>query len=166
MYNSRRATSVLCKIISFSSSAMVIGFKLRNQTVSESQAPPSMDRFMVNIEFLSERTSEMPYDIPLQLVENVGAAILEGTLPTTTDFDVLFENGYSLEERQKLTAGSERLVVNTFIIDDFRLENEECFTLRVVMDTHIQEMNFMCNEFNNPVDFFCLHTVCIEDDDG
>jgi hypothetical protein len=150
---------------------MVIGFTLRSQTVSESQAPSGQSSFIVDIEVMSERASEVDYKFLVRHVDNVGDAAVtreENVMLVTTGFDALFGIGKPLEEMQVLAAGNQQLSVNAVIIDDVHAEEEECFTLRiVVMDTGIgMHRNFTCNEFNNPVDFFCLHTVCIEDDDG
>ena len=136
--------------------------------MSESQAQIGFDRFSPNIEVASERTSEIDYEVHFRHVQNFEHATLEGiSQQTTAEFDALFGSGNPLEETRLLTAGRQQLSVNAFIIDDFKAEGLECFTLTiVVIDTDIQYKNFRCNEFNNAVDFFCLHTVCIEDNDG
>ena len=147
---------------------MVIGFAIRNQTVSESQAPARMDRFPVIINIMSERASEIDYEVPLRHIENVGEATLEGQQPTTLVFDAMFGNGDPLEEIQLLVAGNQRLQIATFIINDFRAEDRECFSLRVVViDLGLGvRRHFRCNDDGAGDDFFCLHTICIIDDDG
>ena len=162
-----RQLHILCTIL-FLSSAMVIGFEIRNQTVSESQAPEGMDRFPIRINITSEIKSELHYEVPLRHVDNIGEATLEGLQPTTLEFDALFGAGDPLEETQILFAGGQRLQITTFIINDFRSEDRECFSLRVfVTDTpgNLRE-NFRCNEDGAGDGFFCLHTICIIDDDG
>ena len=158
---------ILCTVL-FLPSAMVIGFEIRDQTVSESQAPPGMDRFPIRINIMSERGSELDYEVPLRHVDTFGEATLEGLQPTTLVFDALFGDGDPLEETQILFAGDQQLQIPTFIIDDFRPENQECFSLRVfVTDTGGNvRTNFMCNEDGAGDGFFCLHTICIIDDDG
>ena len=146
---------------------MVIGFEIRNQTVSESQAPPGMDRFPIRINIMSEIESELDYEVPLRHVDNVGEVTLEGLRPTTLEFDALFGGGDPLQETQILLAGGQQLQITTFIINDFRPESRECFSLRVVVtDTPGGRRNFMCNEDGAGDAFFCLHTICIIDDDG
>ena len=146
---------------------MVIGFEIRNQTVSESQAPPGMDRFPIRINITSERTSEIDFEVPLRHVDNVGEATLEGLQPTTLVFDAQFGTGDPLEETQPLLAGGQRLQITTLIINDFRSEDRECFSLRVVVtDAGETRRNFRCNEDGAGDAFFCLHTICIIDDDG
>ena len=112
---------------------MVIGFEIRSQTVSESQAPAGMDRFPIRINIMSERTSEIDFEVPLRHVDNVGDATLEGLHPTTLVFDALFGDGDPLEQTRFLFAGSQQLQIITIISDDFRAEDQECFSLRVVV---------------------------------
>ena len=154
----------------FLSSAMVIGFEIRNQTVSESQAPPGMDRFPIRIYITSERESEIDYEVPLRHVDYVGEATLEGLQPTTPEFDALFGAGDPLQETQILFAGGQRLQMTTFIINDFHVEDRECFSLRVFViyaDTALgAHRNFRCNEDGAGDAFFCVHTLCILDNDG
>ena len=147
---------------------MVIGFEIRSQTVSESQASAGMDRFPIRINITSERESEIEYEVPLRHVENVGEATLVGYNPTTLVFDAVFGTGDPLTKTYVLFAGNQRLQTTTFIINDFRAEDQECFSLRVVvMDAGPGvHRNFRCNEDSAGDAFFCLHTICIIDDDG
>ena len=147
---------------------MAIGFEIRNLTVSESQAPDGKDRFTIRINITSNITSEIDYEVPLRHVDYVGEATLEGLPPTTPEFDALFGAGDPLEETQILFAGNRLLQITTFIINDFRAEDRECFSLRVVvMDTgRGMRMSFRCNEDGAGDAFFCLHTICIIDNDG
>ena len=156
-----------CTYYNYLSAAMVIGFTLRSQTVSESQASSFMHSFIVNVEVTSQRISEIDYEIPLRHIDSAGDATLEHS-PTTTEYDALFGFGNPLTQTQVLSAGNLQITTSTTIIDDLHVEREECFTLRAVVSVARPglHMSFMCNEFNNPVDFFCLHTICIEDDDG
>ena len=141
---------------------MVIGFEIRNQTVSESQAPFGMDRFPIIINITSNITSEIAYEVPLRHVVNVGEAKLEGQ--QTDDSDALFGAGDPLTETRVLYAGNRLLQIITIIINDFRAEDQECFNLRVVVAYRFR--NFRCNEDGAGDAFFCLHTICIIDDDG
>ena len=127
-----------------------------------------MDRFPIRIYITSERESEIDYEVPLRHVENIGEATLEGLQPTTLEFDALFGAGDPLEETQILFAGGQRLQITTFIINDFHPEDRECFILRVVVIDAVPGVhkNFRCNEDGAGDAFFCLHTICIIDDDG
>ena len=158
---------ILCTIL-FLSSAIAIGFEIRRQTVSESHTPSGMDRFPIIINITSSITSEIDYEVPIRHVLNVGEATLVGLNPTTLVFDAVFGTGDPLEELQPLVAGNQRLQINTVIINDFRPEDQECFSLRVfVTDTpgHVHP-SIRCNEDGAGDTFFCLHTICIIDDDG
>ena len=126
-----------------------------------------MDTFPVRINITS-RTSERDYEVHLRHVDNVGEATLEGLQPTTLEFDALFAAGDPLETIEILFAGSQQLQITPFIINDFRPEDRECFSLRlVVMDAGPGvRRNFRCNEDGAGDGFFCLHTICIIDDDG
>ena len=154
----------LCTIL-FLSSAMVIGFEIRSQTVSESEAPAGMERFPIRINITSEIESEIDYEVPLRHIDNFGETTLEGLQPTTLIFDALFGAGDPLEETQNLFAGGQRLQITTFIINDFRAEDRECFSLRIVVDAG-ERRSIRCNEDGAGDAFYCLHTICIIDDDG
>ena len=147
---------------------MVIGFEIRHQTVSESQAEFGMDRFSIVINITSERKSEIDYEVPLRHVDNVGEATVVGLNPITLEFDAVFGTGDPLDEIQTLVAGNQRLQITTFIINDFRAEARECFSLRVVVMDAGRGLHVVprCNEDGAGDDFFCLHTICILDDDG
>ena len=147
---------------------MVIGFEIRNQTVSESQAPAGMYRFSIRINITSERESEIGYEVPLRHVDYVGEATLEGLIPTTLQVDAIFGAGDPLQESLYLSAGNQLLQRTIVIFNDFRVEDRECFSLRVVViyaDPGVHS-NFRCNEDGAGNAFFCLHTICIIDDDG
>ena len=149
----------------FLSSAIAIGFEIRNQTVSESR--PEMDIFPLIINITSNITSEISYEVPLRHVVNVGKATLKG-LQTMEEFDALFgdEDEDPLTVSQMLFAGNQLLQITTFIFNDFHAEDRECFSLRVVVVDAGVRRNFRCNEDGAGDDFFCLHTICIIDDDG
>ena len=145
---------------------MVIGFEIRKQTVSESQAPPGMDVFSIMINIMSNITSEIDYLIPIRHVVNVGEATVVGTIPTTPVFDAVFGTVEPLVETQRLVAGNQELIIIIIIINDFRAEDLEYFSLRVVVTDAEMRTNFRCNEDGDGDDFFCLLTICIIDDDG
>ena len=123
-----------------------------------------MDRFPIRINITSERTSEIDYEVHLWHIDNVGEATLEGLQPTEEEFDALFGAGDPLQETQIQFAGGQRLQITTFIINDFRVEDRECFSLRVFFSWY--RWYIRCNEDGAGDAFFCLHTICIIDDDG
>ena len=58
--------------------------------------------------------------------------------------------------------------LTTFIRDDRRPEDEECFTISIVpVDVLGRRELFACNEDDSGEgNYFCQHTICIMDDDG
>ena len=56
----------------------------------------------------------------------------------------------------------------TYIRNDFRVEDQECFTIRVLpYDIYGRRELFDCYEdIVGAPNYFCLTEVCIEDDDG
>ena len=58
--------------------------------------------------------------------------------------------------------------LSTAIRNDFLSEAEECYSLRIfpIAIPGLREV-FMCNDDDtNPTNYFCTHTICIQDDDG
>ena len=58
--------------------------------------------------------------------------------------------------------------IATVIINDLVPEDKKCFTLRILpVDIPGRRELFTCNEDGVVADnYFCEHTICIEDDDG
>lgn len=154
---------------------MVIGFSQRRVTVSEDQAP---DEFAIFLNVTSERTSEQIYQVQFRVLEDSGPGVAsveadEGSL----EFDARFgirsgDDDAPIEDRRGLDPGQLTLEspLPVIIVNDFRPEGEECFTISVVkIDQEGRRETFDCNEDdpnNPPTNFFCQHTVCIVDDDG
>ena len=157
---------------------MVIGFMQRRQTVSESQAAAGTDGFTLVIDIRSQRTSEQQYEVLFRVREGVSTAIVEATsFQFNTNFDAIFGNRQDNEEREPiedardLVAGSLELrtPLNTFIRNDFLAEDEECYTIGIQSpDVDGVRDIFDCfeDDYPNATNFFCFHTICIEDDDG
>ena len=52
----------------------------------------------------------------------------------------------------------------TFVNDDSLHEEKECYSIRILSPNIGLRKGFDCNEdYDNQTDFFCLHTICIED---
>ena len=75
-----------------------------------------------------------------------------------------------IEEIRNLEAGQLRFSrdLTTSIKNDNRNESLECFTLHIHnSDAPGYRDISRCNEaYTNSSDYFCEHTICIEDDDG
>ena len=146
---------------------MVIGFTERSGTVSEAAGLPSQ-LFRLIIGVSSLRTSEIEHPITFRVREDRSTAnvqplgsigLSDALFGATRDLDVHFVLGSGIREIPQLT---------TFIIDDITVENDECFTIRMYF-THApgpREPQVTCNDDAGATNFFCEHTVCIEDNDG
>lgn len=153
---------------------MTIGFTTRSQTVSEGDAPSGVDLFSVIIEVEAERSSERDHTVVLRHLASSSTAIVQSVIfQHEPEFDALFgiqntEHG-PLEERSILQAGEDELPsLLSSVRNDFRPEEEECYSIGIfAADTPGISEVFTCNDRDNiATNFFCVHTICIEDDDG
>ena len=162
-----------CDFPSFSFPAMVIGFTQRNRTVSENSSFEGQDNFTINIDIATQSVSEREQEMIFRL-ESGGTATVEPFNNDTNPLqDALFgsrlgpddplEESFSLEPLEDSIAP---LTVD--IVDDFRAEAEECFTIRLIpVDVPGRRELFSCNEDGSGEDnYFCETTICIEDFDG
>ena len=155
---------------------MVIGFTQRIQTVCENEALPGEDFFSIDISVATLRTAEREHPMVFRL-QSGGTAIVEprgslenplldavfGTRDPLDDDDAPIQEEFDLEQ---LVAVIPSLPAD--IRNDLRLEDEECFTIRLfpVYVPGRREL-FDCNEDENgAINFFCKTTICIKDDDG
>ena len=82
-------------------------------------------------------------------------------------FDALFgnEDNDPLEDRFPLQPGSDVIPsLGTSVRNDFRPEDEECYTIGILTTeiTGAREFSFSCNNDDDRADnFFCLHAICI-----
>lgn len=146
---------------------MVIGFRQRNQTILESDS-------IITLDVHSLRSSEFDYEIVFRYQQNSSTASVESIASFSYNSDALFgiHNVPSgrLEE-SRILPGDSLQIRNSpqiSIIDDFSPEEDECFTISIGSpEIEGQRNNFECNDDSiNPTDFFCLHTICILNDDG
>ena len=151
--------------------AMIVGFSERRSTVSEGNAE---EHFRVAIGMATLRTAERehPMNIRLQvssstaIVEPIGAVVnqlFDATFGTRDRSNDPIEVFFILEALED-TIPSE----GTFIRDDLRPEDEECFTIRVIpVDVPGRRELFTCNKDDSgAINYFCQTEICIEDDDG
>ena len=150
---------------------MIIGFSQRRRTVSEGDALYGTDSFTINMRVSSSRLSELSYSVPLRHLESSGNAVIEGFNEIwRSQLDAQFGSksgqGDPLQYTIDLIAGSRSRTVPTSIINGFvPEENLKCYTIRIwIFDIY---RYFTCNDDDaNPTNYFCLHTICITDDDG
>ena len=154
------------------SPVMIIGFTTRSQTVSEGDAPPGSDFNVLTIDVATERISERVHTIVFRHLESASTAIVQSFLiQRDPAFDALFgnEDNDPLEEIFHLQPGENVIPSRvTEVLNDFRFEDDECYTIRIVITDYWggREL-FTCNHDADMADnFFCLHTICITNDDG
>ena len=154
---------------------MVIGFSQRSQTVSESQAPPNSDRFMTPLDVRAMIISEKEFRVNFILLP--GDAEVQATNLLLKSPDALFgtRESATAEINGTRTLRVLETIVGTptpldaIIIDDFRPEGEESFTIEIRIPDSRDPDNFECTtdeEVPPPGGFFCRHTIFIVDNDG
>ena len=152
---------------------MVIGFTEERQYVSENQIP-GVHEFLVFIELATLRVSEREHRMLYRLLASGTATVVSFASFSATDFDARYGGleGDPIEDRDYLNPGEDIIrSQRTQIVNDFRIEDEECFTLEIspINIPGIREL-FMCDfvdmSTTPPTNYSCEHTICIEDDDG
>ena len=142
--------------------------------MSEADAPPGLELFTLLINVHASRAVDRDYIFTLRVLENISTATIEGlNFPFGPFVDAVFgirsESGDRVIEQSHmvLTGDVEPFGGSIFaqIRNELRTEDQECFTIQIFSSE--TSNNFSCNEDAvNATDFFCLHTICIEDDDG
>ena len=152
---------------------MIIGFTERSRTVSESGATPGESQYLLGIDMATLRVSEMEHVIIIRHNEQLSTAVVESFVGVNDFSDALFgargDSRDPLELVFNLDPGQATLRrVSASIVEDFRIEPEECFTLQLYFyeTPGARAPLVTCNAGNSSTNFFCEHTVCIEDDDG
>lgn len=133
---------------------------------------PENDVF-INVDVHSLILSELNYEIQFRHQRGSSTADVENIIfPRPGRFDALFGSQRTLldplEDSRILTGGTRTQTVLTRILNDFSPEELECYTLQILSPDVIGERdNFECyGDGDDPTDFFCLHTICITDNDG
>ena len=153
---------------------MIIGFAQRHQNVPEN-ASHLMDQFPVAINISVPMISERIHKIMFHYHESINTARV-GTLTQQDDldYDAFFgtrqnTKGDSIVDIMILNSGNDTIPsLRTLVQNDIRPEEQECYTINIIT-TDIEGVRelFTCNEDeSNLTDFFCDHTICIDDDDG
>lgn len=148
---------------------MIIGFVNRTQTVSEG------DSFHLVIDVATQRPSERTHTIifRVQVADEQQPGIaavrpLEGA-GETIDFDAHFGsfNNNRLQQTDDLNPGESSIPsLITQIVNDFEPEEEECFSIQITTSDNPGDRDlFFCHP-DPATEFFCVHTICIEDNDG
>ena len=151
---------------------MVIGFTQRRQTVSESDADPGQDLFLITIGLATMIKSDRIHTMLFRIQDS--SAIVEPLNQEDPAYDAIFgtrnpnrEN--AIEVERDLEAGVMDIIpLTTSVRNDFGAESEECYTISISpLDIPGARELFMCKpDDDNSTNYFCRHTICIEDDDG
>ena len=152
---------------------MVIGFTERSRTVSESGATPGASSYPIEIEVATLRVSERLHTITIRHNEQRSTAVVGPLIGENIISDALFGLRDILRDPLELVfdldPGQATLQqVSASIVQDLRIEPKECFTLQIYFSETLgaREALVTCNADDSSTNFFCEHTVCIEDDDG
>ena len=152
---------------------MIIGFTTRTVCVPENNTEPGFDVWYLPIEVATLRTAEREHPMKFRvqeasssIVEPIGDVVnqlYDATFGTRNNVGDPIEVFFVLDPLQDTISP-----LTTFIRDDRRPENEECFTLRVFqVDVPGRRELFTCNEDDSGADnYFCQTEICIIDDDS
>ena len=149
---------------------MIIGFTNRDITVSEGDTQFGTDTFPILIGVHFSRPSEVVHNIIYRHLESASTATVE--FERMAGVDALFgtEDGDPIVVQRSLnpedTFEEDRRTppLPAIIINDFTLEDEECFPIKVTTeDVFGHREVFKCDD---DIGYFCTYTVCILDDDG
>ena len=154
---------------------MLIGFTTRIVCVPENNTEPAFDLWYLPIEVATVRTAEREHPMIIRVQEASSLANVEPIGAVVHQlYDATFgsrENiGDPIEVFLVLEALEDTIPpLSAFIRDDRRPEyKKECFTIRLFpVDVIGRRELFTCNEdYSGADNYFCQHTICIEDDDG
>ena len=162
---------VFLATLQFYPTVMIIGFTERRRTVSESMVPSGADTFSLLIGVATLRTAEREHPVNFRLQEASSSAIVEPIGAAVNPFyDATFVRSNNIDEPiEELfflgALGDTIPPLTTFLRNDFRIEEVECFTIRL-FPFDFPEL-FLCNEDGvGATNYFCETEICIEDDDG
>ena len=140
--------------------------------MSEADGGEGVDLFKVDIDVHSKRYSEIVHEVQFIVTSTKGATVEPSNVPPIPSFDALFGErveDHPLEDSRILPIQSLQLGSDFFVTvrNDFEAESMECFTLLILRPDVLLDRNIIvCNSDENATDYFCRHTLCIEDDDG
>ena len=136
--------------------------------MSEADVLPGHDFIDIILSITADSVASTDYTLLLQHQESNSTALVESISNLIhTDYDALFgirgSVGRPLQEIHDLHAGEVSVYTDVFIRNDFIIEEEECFMISLSSRGVVP---FLCNDDASATNFFCSHTICIEDDDG
>ena len=151
-------------------SQIMIGFSQRTQTVSEADVSSGQDFMRFVIPVAVSGTSEMEQRAIFRVTSRT--ATVEPLFFTDPMLDAIFgvrdnpEDPIQVERILHPGESAFSLPLTASIRNDFLIEDEECFTIRILSRDVPGRAGFTCNSGSGATNFFCDHTICIQDDDG
>ena len=151
--------------------AMIIGFTQRRQTVSETDR--QNQSVTINVEVRSMLESEKSYTVTFKAPSSIMEHVECNHPMNLLDYDALFGDFNATTGNFDLCLlinGSTVLStpLTLTIVNDFNPEPVECFTISIASPGIAGDRDiFECFDDDDNMDmYFCLHEICIEDDDG
>ena len=132
---------------------------------------PGTDEFPLYIDVATLRVSERVHRMLYRVLSSGTADVVSFSSFDNLDYDARFGGVQAdpIEEEDHLLPGRNTTgPLPTAIRNDFLVEAKECYSIRIIpiVIPGLREV-FMCNEDDtNLTNNFCMHTICIEDDDG
>ena len=148
--------------------------------MSESDTPIGSNLIISLEDYVhSMRRSEVEIEVQFRALESSNATVEAFNVQFKTRFDALFgvtdknDENVPIVDSRLLHIGTLQLAepLPTIVINDvFSEELLKCYTITILSPDVMRERDiFDCHEDENvpePTDFYCLHTICILDDDG
>ena len=132
----------------------------------------SHDVLVLNAPVTADRMAVTDVLLLFRVLESGRTATVDSVYTSAPGIDALFSftlpSDGPVEEQHLLRRGQSQLVQPLLVVirNDFVIEDEECFTIRLMDEDVHDRPQFTCNDDDTAIDFFCEHTICITDDDG
>ena len=128
-----------------------------------------MELFSISVPVMTTKTFEHQQRIICRYQKDSSNAVVVSHPYFEFYFDVVFgrvtdPNG-PLEEWLYLQPGEQLTEMQLTIRDDLQPESQECFTI-VIMTVFYGVEVFTCNDSEDATNYFCSHTICIDDNDS
>lgn len=126
----------------------------------------------MTVHIFSDRVADKDYGLIVYVKDASSSATVHPLgLPRTFEDDIIVPdaifgvelNGI-LQETLIVRAGRTSVLTQFFFWNDYYVEEEECFTLQISPETDNDTFN-CTTDANDRSDYFCLLTICIEDND-
>ena len=141
--------------------------------MSEADIPSIHDVLVPSIPVTSDRVAVRDLHLVFRLLQSSSTATVDQIYTSELDVDALFSVRLApdegpLEAEHLLRRGENEISPSLLVVirNDFVIEDEECFTIRLLTEDVQDRRQFTCNDENSATNYFCEHTICILDDDG